>query len=566
MKNKKMIMKYRLSTLAIGLLASSSILMAANYDSLDRQQDNFNSLNQLAPQTTEQGHSISPLESFQQAEQNYKRANYLEVLNLVKQNKLEEAQNKISSLLKKDPNVADYYNLKALLETVKKDITAAQQSYEKAITLEPNNLLAHLGSAKLALDNGQLDKAKDFANKALAINDKAITAYLLLADVAIKQKDNAEVEKVLLTALEKVKGDIKAEAEVIKNLGKFYGVQKQPEKILSLTEDLDKRYPNNSMALSLLAQAQIINDKKPLAEQTLQKLIIQEKQDVGDRLLLARLLSEHPDKEKDTLALIDEAALIKPDNPEAPVFKAAYLIKLKHYPEAMELANKIDKQFPKLVLGKLLKGDVYLAEKNLEKATDIYQQAYKIEPNDRVLFTLADLMSAQKKQPDAIKLLDNALEKNNKNIAVHFKLATIYQQQNDSKQAEEHYNAMLTEQPDNVLALNNLAFLYSQQNDPRALELAKKAYEKAPGSAAILDTYGYILVKQGQPKEGLPILEKAASLAPKANDIQFHLAAAYAANDNTQKAIEILEAIVKTEQDFSEKKAAVSLLNKLKPH
>jgi putative PEP-CTERM system TPR-repeat lipoprotein len=566
MKNKKMIMKQRLITVAISLLASSSIVMAANYDSLDRQQDNFNSLNQLAPQTTEQGHSISTLESFQQAEKNYKRENFIEVLNLVKQNKLEEAQNKISSLLKKDPNVADYYNLKALLETVKKDTTAAQQSYEKAITLEPNNLLAHLGSAKLALDNGQLDKARDFANKALAINDKAINAYFLLADVAIRQKDNAGVEKVLLTALEKVKGDIKAEAEVIKNLGKFYAVQKQPEKILSLAEDLDKRYPNNSMALNLLAQAQIINDKKPLAEQTLQKLIIQEKQDVGDRLLLARLLSEHPDKEKDTLALIDEAVLIKPDNPEASVFKAAYLIKLKRYPEAMELANKIDKQFPKLVLGKLLKGDVYLAEKNLEKATDMYQQAYKIQPNDRVLFTLADLMSAQKKQPEAIKLLDNALEKNNKNLAIHFKLATIYQQQNNSKQAEEHYNAMLAEQPDNVLALNNLAFLYSQQNDPRALELAKKAYEKAPESAAILDTYGYILMKQGQPKESLPILKNAATLAPKVNDIQFHLAEAYAANDNTPKAIEILEAIVKTEQDFSEKKAAVSLLDKLKPH
>src|SRR5512139_2095357 len=133
MRNKKMIMKYRLSTLAIGLLTTSSLVMAANYDTLDRQRDNFNSLNQIAPQTTEQGHSISPLESFQQAEQSNKRANYLEVLNLIKQNKLEEAENKISSLLKMDPNVADYYNLKALLETVKKDTTAAQQSYEKAI-------------------------------------------------------------------------------------------------------------------------------------------------------------------------------------------------------------------------------------------------------------------------------------------------------------------------------------------------------------------------------------------------------------------------------------------------
>ena len=565
MKYTILTMKQSRAALAIGLLASSSLVMAANYDALN-QQDNFSSLDPTAPQITEQGGSSSALESFQQAEQSNKKANYLEVLNLLKQNKLEEAQNKISALLKKYPNEPEYYNLQALFETLKKDTTAAQQSYEKAIKLDPKNILAHLGASKLALDSGQLDKAKEYANKALAINDKAINAYLLLADVAYKQKDNAEVEKVLLTAQEKVKGNITAEIEVIKSLGKFYASQKQPEKILSLGEDLVKRYPDNSVALSVLAGAQIVNDKKPAAEATLLQIIELDKQDINSRLLLARLLSEHPDKDKEVLNLLDETARISPDKPEALVFKTVYLIKLKRNQEAFELATKIDKQFPKLVLGKLLKGDVYLADKKLDKATDMYQQAYKIQPNDKVLFTLADLLNAQGKQTDAIKLLNNALEKNNKNGAIHFKLATVYQQQNDNKQAEAHYNAILAEQPDNVLALNNLAFLYSQQNDPRALELAKKAYEKAPESAAILDTYGYILIKQGQPKEGLPILEKAASLAPKANDIQFHLAEAYVANDNTQKAIEILEPIVKAEQNFSEKKAAVSLLDKLKAH
>ncbi|MEI6334157.1 MAG: tetratricopeptide repeat protein [Methylococcaceae bacterium] len=563
MKIKKMISKYYHNAIAIGLLASSSLVMAANYGALNHQQDSFTSLDQITPQATDQERSVSTLESFQQAEKSNKRANYLDVLNLLKQNKIEEAQNKISSLLKQSPDEADYYNLNALLETLKKDIPAAQKNYEQAIKLDSKNILAYLGSAKLALDDGKLDKAKEYANQALAINDKTINAFLVLADVAYKQKDNAEVEKILLTAQEKVKGNVTAEIEIIKNLGKYYAIQKQPEKILALTEALESRYPDNSMALSLLAQAQIINDKKALAEQTLSKLINLEKQDVVSRLLLIKLMSEYPDKVQDTLKLLDETAQIEPNNPEALVYKAAYLIKLKRNQEAFELANKIETRFPKLALAKLLKGDVYLQEKKLDKATDMYQQAYKIEPNDRVLFTLADLMIAQKKQPEAIKLLNNALEKNSKSVAIHFKLANLYQQQNDTKQAEAHYNAMLTEQTDNVLALNNLAFLYSQQNDPRALEFGKKAYEKSPESAAILDTYGYILVKQGQSKESLIILEKAAGLAPQAKDIQFHLAEAYVANNNTRKAIEILEPIVKVDHDFSEKKAAIRLLEKL---
>jgi putative PEP-CTERM system TPR-repeat lipoprotein len=564
MKNKKLITKHCLNSIAIGLLASSSGAMAANYDALSQRQGGFSSLDPIAPLTTEQGSSSSALESFQQAEQSNIKANYLEALNLLKENKLEEAKNKISALLKKYPNEPEFYNLQALFETLKKDTTAAQQSYEKAIKLDGKNLLAHLGLAKLALDGGQLDKAKEYANKALVINDKSINAYLLLADVAYQQKDNAEVEKLLLTAQEKVKGNITAEIEVIQNIGKIYATQKQPEKILTISEDLVKRYPDNSMALSVLAGAQIVNNKKPAAEETLQHIINLDKEDINNRLLLAKLLSEHPDKDKEVLKLLNETIQISPDHPDPLVFKTAYLIKLKRNEEAMEFANKIDKQFPKLVLGKLLKGDVYLAEKKLDKATEMYQEAYKIQPNDKVLLTLADLLNAQGKLPDAIKLLNNALEKNNKNGSIHFKLATTYQQQNDTQKAEEHYKAILIEQPDNVLALNNLAFLYSQNNNPQALDFAKKAYDNAPESAAVLDTYGNILVKQGQAKEGLPILEKAASLAPKENDIQFHLAEAYSANDNNQKALEILEAIVKAEQDFSEKKAAVSLLDKLK--
>jgi tetratricopeptide (TPR) repeat protein len=275
-------------------------------------------------------------------------------------------------------------------------------------------------------------------------------------------------------------------------------------------------------------------------------------------------MSEQPDKEQETLKLLDETAQLTPNNPEALIYKTAYLIKLKRTEEALKIADKIDSLFPKLVLGKLLKGDAYLSDKKLNKAAEMYQKAYNIEQNDRILFTLVDLLIAQKKQTEAIKLLNGAVEKNNKNIAAHFKLATIYQQQNDPQQAEAHYKAMLTQQTDNALALNNLAFLYSQKNDPRALEYGKKAYEKAPESAAILDTYGSILIKQNQAKEGLALLEKAAGLALKEPNIQFHLAESYVANNNPEKAIEILEPLIQAEADFTEKKAATNLLEKLK--
>jgi putative PEP-CTERM system TPR-repeat lipoprotein len=561
---KTMIIKHYRHALVLSLLTSSSLAMAANYEVLDSHQHSFKNLEQITPDTPEQGHSISIIDSFHQSTENNKKNQVLEALRLFKENKLDDAQKIISDLLQNNPNVADYHNLNALLETLKKNPTAAQQNYDQTIKLDPKNIMAYLGSAKLALDNGQLDKAKDYANKALSINDKTLNAYLVLADVAYKQKDNAEIEKLLQTAQDKVKGNITEEIDVIKNAGKYYALQKQPEKILALTEELRSRYPYNTSVLSLLAQVQIINNKKSLAEETLLKLISLDKENISNRLLLIKLMSEQPDKEQETLKLLDETAQLTPNNLEALIYKTAYLIKLKQTPEALKLADKIDSLFPKLVLGKLLKGDVYLADKKLDKASEMYQKAYNIEPNDRILFIIVDLLVIQNKQANAIKLLNNALEKNNKNIAVHFKLATIYQQQNNTQQAEAHYKAMLAQQADNALALNNLAVLYSQQNDPQALEYGKKAYEKAPESAAVLDTYGSILVKQNQAKEGLVLLEKAAGLALKEPNIQFHLAESYVANNNPEKAIEILAPLVQAEADFTEKKAATDLLEKLK--
>jgi len=558
--------KIQLTAIAIGLLSSSALIMASTYNPIEHSQNNFSTLGQLNHNVDDQGKAKSILESLQQSELSSKKAHYFEILDLLKQNKLEDAGNRIADFLKKHPDEADYYNLQALLETLKKDSITAQKNYEKALRLEPKNILALLGLAKLSLNEGQLDKAHDFANKAITINDKNINGYLMLADIAYKQKNIAEVEKLLLTAKDKASDDIKVEIEVIKGLGKFYGLQKQPEKILALCDDLIHRYPNNTVALNLLAQAQLFNNQKLLAEQSLQQVIDLDKQDIGSRLLLARLLSEHPDKDKETLALLDQTALIAPDKPETLTFKTAYLIKHQQYPEALALAHKIDLQFPKLVLGKLLIGDIYLAQKQYEKANEQYQLAYKIQPNERTLLTISDLLIVQNKPSDAIKLLNTALEKTPRDLAIHFKLANIYQQQNDSKQAETHYDLILAEQNDNVIALNNLAILYTQQNDPRALDLAKRAYEKAPESAAILDTYGHILLKQNQASVGLTILEKAATLAPKQNDIQLHLAEAYVSNNNTPKAIAILEPLVKTDQDFSEKKTAINLLESLTTH
>jgi predicted Zn-dependent protease len=169
---------------------------------------------------------------------------------------------------------------------------------------------------------------------------------------------------------------------------------------------------------------------------------------------------------------------------------------------------------------------------------------------------------AQGKQAEAINFLSQELKKNPQNLAAHFNLGNIYQQQNNNRKAEKHYQAILAEQPDNIVILNNLAWIYHQQNNPKSLALAERAYKNAPKSATVADTYAAILVKQGDLVNGLKIFERAGKLAPQNYDIQYHLADAYSLSGQHKQSISILKTITRSEQNFSEKDASISLLKK----
>ena len=74
--------------------------------------------------------------------------------------------------------------------------------------------------------------------------------------------------------------------------------------------------------------------------------------------------------------------------------------------------------------------------------------------------------------------------------------------------------------------LNNLAWIYQDSQPARALELAARAAELFPENADILDTYGWILLKQNQREQAIQMLERALELAPDSESIAEHLAQA----------------------------------------
>lgn len=118
---------------------------------------------------------------------------------------------------------------------------------------------------------------------------------------------------------------------------------------------------------------------------------------------------------------------------------------------------------------------------------------------------------------------------------------------------------IIKREPRNAAALNNLAWAYQQDKDPRALKTGEQAYQLAAQSPAVMDTYGLLLVEQGDAKRGLALLQQASALAPQSSDIRFHLAQAQAKTGDAAGARKLLEQVV-ADKNFTEADAARTLL------
>ncbi|NOQ77104.1 MAG: tetratricopeptide repeat protein [Methylococcaceae bacterium] len=490
---------------------------------------------------------------------------YQEVIGYMKNRQLTKAQRALTQLSQEFSDDARLNNLQALLDIFQGDKISAHSSYKKTIENDSNNLTANLGLAGLEFEMGQLDKAKGFSNKVLALDSKNLNANYILAKISVKSGDYVNAEKLLLNAYQRNIGNIDVELKALSYLGQFYAMQKQPKKVLKLANEIVAKYPVDYRALSFLAGGQIVNEQNKEAERTLRKIIAIKKDDVNHRLMLVRVLAKTSEGSKEVLSVLDEILSISSENQPAIVAKANYLIKLKRFQDAMIFSKTIEDKFPGSSLGKQLQGDVFSAERKADQALDAYQQSYAIEPVGKVLNHIVSIMVYQGKQKNAIALLESELSKQVNSTQIHLKLARIYTSFNKVELVAKHYNAVLKMQPDNLVALNNLAWFYKEQNKfGKAEELSKKAYNLAPKSVSLADTYGYILLKKGKVNEGLEVFLKISESAVSSVDVSMHLAEAYILTGNKKQAIKVMNKFIDNAKNVKDKQLATNYLDGIK--
>ncbi len=487
-------------------------------------------------------------------------ANTKFAIDFLMQKRFDRAHYQINQLIISQPTNSSYYNLRALAYYGEKKFALAKESYATALKLNEKNSQALLGLAMLSLNEKNYDQTRQYAEQALRYNAFIPQAYALLAEVSFQKSGYEAAEKELLESYSKVKGNFSTELKILQSIRNLYLTHKHPEKILPLAQSLDKTYPNQAESLAFLAEAHLVNNQSEQAEQVLRQLIQQNPTDVKQHINLARLISRRPGTEPEVIKLMDQAVKNSNNAPQVLALKTAYLISKQKFPEALKIAQSLDKNSDQ-PLGQMLMGDLFFAQNELATALEHYQKAYQSNSDIKILDAILKIYARQKQSDNIISLLKAELKKQPENSAIQLRLADYYLSIEQYAPAVKYYEPLLSQYPENAILLNNLAWAYIHLNNPKAIKLGEKAVSLQPNAATIQDTYGYALLKNKKIKQAIDVLEQAQQLNPKLDSIKLNLAEAYILDGNKARAKSILDDLIN--QNGSSKNQALELKKQL---
>ena len=124
----------------------------------------------------------------------------------------------------------------------------------------------------------------------------------------------------------------------------------------------------------------------------------------------------------------------------------------------------------------------------------------------------------------AMAVLEHGISEYPDNVDLRYATATIYEEQGQIPAALHELTHLLETRPDDPAAMNALGYTLADHSRelPRARKLIERAYAAAPKNAAILDSLGWVLFRQGHSEQAESYL-RAAYADDRGGDIAAHL-------------------------------------------
>jgi cellulose synthase operon protein C len=390
------------------------------------------------------------------------------------------------------------------IELLEGNVATARQRFERALQKQPDHPGASLGLAQALAGSGETARAMEVLAAARKAHPNSIQAGLMEAE--------------LLVATSDTRGAVQ------------------------LANELVGAAPDNAAAYAVQGRALAAAGQQQESIRVLTAAARRLPKSAGIRYELARTLAISGQNEA-AVAAARTALDVEPRHLVSIELLGRLAIQRRDWSEAQQRSTQLLQMAPQQPQPQMLAGDLLLARENYAAAAAAYRKAGTLTADPTAALREFEALR-QGRLPRPLEPLESRVAKNPDDVRLRIMLADAQQKLGLGDAAAGSYEQVLKQQPDNVVALNNLAWFRHERGDASALDLARRAHERAPKSLEITDTYAWILVQRGQIGEGMKLLAPIAGpSAPP--EVRLHYAVALARSGKKEEAQAIVDSVSK---------------------
>ncbi|MFW9596684.1 MAG: tetratricopeptide repeat protein [Paludibacter sp.] len=344
--------------------------------------------------------------------------------------------------------------------------------------------------------------------------------------------------------------------------GDIYMYQELPEKAFEIYKHVESEEPNNPYVYVSLSNYYKQQNNSELARVNVVKALKLDALEVEQKI---SILGDYvKDMIRDTVKLDETESMFKllveryPLEEKVYDYYAVFLQYRKRFPEALSMYETMLNINPKNEQTWLQIFQLRIQNANFEGLKTDADRAIAVFPENHPFYFYKGIAEIQlKNYPAALQANKKALSlvtESDKAVQSDYysQIGDVYYRMDSTLLAFEAYDKALEANPGNVYVLNNYAYYLSEKNQnlKKAESMSAKTIEKEPKNSTYLDTYAWIFYQQGNYSLAKFYIERAVDNLDKKQDpgvVLEHYGDILMKVGNPEKAFEIYQKSYQTE-------------------